>query len=153
MCLAPDKGRAKLGQHPVTVKVGMERNTNCHPLLFLVLPQPASPVGWEKPSSHPPKLLKPQNQCLPFYKHWFLILFRQISKDLLQKIRETVLQKTVDGMRKEGVPYLGTYKTLGFLTIRRTTFYFAFSSFQPNSHWKLRETALIYWELGLVSVA
>ncbi|NXM62578.1 PUR2 protein, partial [Illadopsis cleaveri] len=31
----------------------------------------------------------------------------QISKDLLQKIRETVLQKTVDGMRKEGVPYLG----------------------------------------------
>uniref|UniRef100_A0A674H3D8 Trifunctional purine biosynthetic protein adenosine-3 n=2 Tax=Taeniopygia guttata TaxID=59729 RepID=A0A674H3D8_TAEGU len=31
----------------------------------------------------------------------------QISKDLLQKIRETVLQKTVDGMRKEGAPYLG----------------------------------------------
>ncbi|NXH85241.1 PUR2 protein, partial [Edolisoma coerulescens] len=31
----------------------------------------------------------------------------QISKDLLQKIRESVLQKTVDGMRKEGVPYLG----------------------------------------------
>ncbi|NWX35982.1 PUR2 protein, partial [Notiomystis cincta] len=31
----------------------------------------------------------------------------QISKDLLQKIRETILQKTVDGMRKEGVPYLG----------------------------------------------
>ncbi|NWI54495.1 PUR2 protein, partial [Calyptomena viridis] len=31
----------------------------------------------------------------------------QISKDLLQKIRETVLQKTVDGMRKEGVPYCG----------------------------------------------
>ncbi|NWZ36665.1 PUR2 protein, partial [Brachypodius atriceps] len=31
----------------------------------------------------------------------------QISKDLLQKIRETVLQKTVDGMKKEGVPYLG----------------------------------------------
>ncbi|NXX70187.1 PUR2 protein, partial [Spizella passerina] len=31
----------------------------------------------------------------------------QISKDLLQKIRETVLQKTVDGMRKEGVPYVG----------------------------------------------
>ncbi|NXX17420.1 PUR2 protein, partial [Podargus strigoides] len=31
----------------------------------------------------------------------------QISKDLLQKIRDTVLQKTVDGMRKEGVPYLG----------------------------------------------
>ncbi|NXN89035.1 PUR2 protein, partial [Bombycilla garrulus] len=31
----------------------------------------------------------------------------QISKDLLQKVRETILQKTVDGMRKEGVPYLG----------------------------------------------
>ncbi|XP_058680717.1 trifunctional purine biosynthetic protein adenosine-3 isoform X2 [Ammospiza caudacuta] len=31
----------------------------------------------------------------------------QISKDLLQKISETVLQKTVDGMRKEGVPYVG----------------------------------------------
>ncbi|NXA12009.1 PUR2 protein, partial [Sapayoa aenigma] len=31
----------------------------------------------------------------------------QISKDLLQKIRDTVLQKTVDGMRKEGVPYSG----------------------------------------------
>ncbi|OXB68644.1 hypothetical protein ASZ78_014291 [Callipepla squamata] len=31
----------------------------------------------------------------------------QISEDLLLKIRETVLQKTVDGMRKEGVPYLG----------------------------------------------
>ncbi|KFW82879.1 Trifunctional purine biosynthetic protein adenosine-3, partial [Manacus vitellinus] len=31
----------------------------------------------------------------------------QISKDLLQQIRDTVLQKTVDGMRKEGVPYLG----------------------------------------------
>ncbi|KAJ7425563.1 phosphoribosylglycinamide formyltransferase [Willisornis vidua] len=30
-----------------------------------------------------------------------------ISKDLLQQIRDTVLQKTVDGMRKEGVPYLG----------------------------------------------
>ncbi|NWU05250.1 PUR2 protein, partial [Cephalopterus ornatus] len=31
----------------------------------------------------------------------------QISKDVLQQIRDTVLQKTVDGMRKEGVPYLG----------------------------------------------
>ncbi|XP_064503237.1 trifunctional purine biosynthetic protein adenosine-3 [Pseudopipra pipra] len=31
----------------------------------------------------------------------------QISEDLLQQIRDTVLQKTVDGMRKEGVPYLG----------------------------------------------
>uniref|UniRef100_A0A8B9CI11 Trifunctional purine biosynthetic protein adenosine-3 n=1 Tax=Anser brachyrhynchus TaxID=132585 RepID=A0A8B9CI11_9AVES len=31
----------------------------------------------------------------------------QISKDLLLKIRDTVLQKTVDGMRKEGVPYFG----------------------------------------------
>ncbi|NXQ91419.1 PUR2 protein, partial [Nyctibius grandis] len=31
----------------------------------------------------------------------------QISKDLLQKVRDTVLQKTVDGMRNEGVPYFG----------------------------------------------
>ncbi|NXM08757.1 PUR2 protein, partial [Tyrannus savana] len=31
----------------------------------------------------------------------------QISKDLLQQVRDTVLQKTVDGMRKEGVPYSG----------------------------------------------
>ncbi|NXR71332.1 PUR2 protein, partial [Pycnonotus jocosus] len=31
----------------------------------------------------------------------------QISKDLLEKIRKTVLQKAVDGMRKEGVPYVG----------------------------------------------
>ncbi|NXC16459.1 PUR2 protein, partial [Corythaeola cristata] len=45
----------------------------------------------------------------------------QISKDLLQKIRDTILQKTVDGMRKEGVPYFGTYRSLGFLSIRRKT--------------------------------
>uniref|UniRef100_A0A673C4K2 Trifunctional purine biosynthetic protein adenosine-3 n=1 Tax=Sphaeramia orbicularis TaxID=375764 RepID=A0A673C4K2_9TELE len=31
----------------------------------------------------------------------------QVSKELLQVIRETVLQKTVDGMRKEGVHYVG----------------------------------------------
>ncbi|XP_041115821.1 trifunctional purine biosynthetic protein adenosine-3-like [Polyodon spathula] len=31
----------------------------------------------------------------------------QVSEDLLQKIRETVLQKTVDGMRQEGSPYIG----------------------------------------------
>ncbi|KAK6487222.1 trifunctional purine biosynthetic protein adenosine-3 [Huso huso] len=31
----------------------------------------------------------------------------QVSEDLLQKIRETVLQKTVDGMRQEGSPYVG----------------------------------------------
>ncbi|NXG18193.1 PUR2 protein, partial [Grallaria varia] len=31
----------------------------------------------------------------------------QISKDLLQQVRDTILQKTVDGMRKEGVPYMG----------------------------------------------
>lgn len=43
---------------------------------------------------------------------------------MLQKIRETVLQKTVDGMRKEGVPYLGMYKILAFLIMRRTAFYF-----------------------------
>ncbi|KAK9523808.1 hypothetical protein VZT92_017698 [Zoarces viviparus] len=31
----------------------------------------------------------------------------QVSQDLLQQIRETVLQKTVDGMREEGTPYVG----------------------------------------------
>ncbi|XP_050785096.1 trifunctional purine biosynthetic protein adenosine-3 isoform X4 [Gopherus flavomarginatus] len=31
----------------------------------------------------------------------------QVSKDLLLKIRDTILQKTVDGMKEEGVPYIG----------------------------------------------
>ncbi|KAM4538622.1 trifunctional purine biosynthetic protein adenosine-3 [Fundulus diaphanus] len=31
----------------------------------------------------------------------------QVSQELLQQIRETVLQKTVDGMREEGSPYMG----------------------------------------------
>lgn len=31
----------------------------------------------------------------------------QVSGELLQQIRETVLQKTVDGMREEGAPYVG----------------------------------------------
>lgn len=31
----------------------------------------------------------------------------QVSQELLQQIRETVLQKTVDGMREEGSPYVG----------------------------------------------
>uniref|UniRef100_A0A8C0G5J7 Trifunctional purine biosynthetic protein adenosine-3 n=1 Tax=Chelonoidis abingdonii TaxID=106734 RepID=A0A8C0G5J7_CHEAB len=31
----------------------------------------------------------------------------QISKDLLLKIRDTILQKTVDGMKEEGIPYIG----------------------------------------------
>ncbi|XP_053166686.1 trifunctional purine biosynthetic protein adenosine-3 isoform X4 [Hemicordylus capensis] len=31
----------------------------------------------------------------------------QLSKDLLLKIRDSVLQKTVDGMQKEGIPYIG----------------------------------------------
>ncbi|KAF7250998.1 Trifunctional purine biosynthetic protein adenosine-3 [Varanus komodoensis] len=31
----------------------------------------------------------------------------QLSKDLLLKIRNSILQKTVDGMRKEGIPYIG----------------------------------------------
>uniref|UniRef100_A0A7N6AIX4 Trifunctional purine biosynthetic protein adenosine-3 n=1 Tax=Anabas testudineus TaxID=64144 RepID=A0A7N6AIX4_ANATE len=30
-----------------------------------------------------------------------------VSQELLQQIRETVLQKTVDGMREEGAPYIG----------------------------------------------
>ncbi|XP_030605207.1 trifunctional purine biosynthetic protein adenosine-3 [Archocentrus centrarchus] len=31
----------------------------------------------------------------------------QVSQELLQQIKETVLQKTVDGMREEGTPYVG----------------------------------------------
>ncbi|XP_054864052.1 trifunctional purine biosynthetic protein adenosine-3-like [Amphiprion ocellaris] len=31
----------------------------------------------------------------------------QVSQELLQQIRESVLQKTVDGMREEGTPYVG----------------------------------------------
>lgn len=31
----------------------------------------------------------------------------QVSQELLQDIRETVLQKTVDGMKEEGTPYVG----------------------------------------------
>lgn len=31
----------------------------------------------------------------------------QVSQEMLQQIRETVLQKTVDGMREEGAPYVG----------------------------------------------
>uniref|UniRef100_A0A2D4HL37 phosphoribosylamine--glycine ligase n=2 Tax=Micrurus lemniscatus lemniscatus TaxID=129467 RepID=A0A2D4HL37_MICLE len=31
----------------------------------------------------------------------------QLSQDLLLKIRNSILQKTIDGMRKEGIPYIG----------------------------------------------
>ncbi|XP_069744901.1 trifunctional purine biosynthetic protein adenosine-3 isoform X2 [Narcine bancroftii] len=31
----------------------------------------------------------------------------QVSKNILQKIRENILQKTIDGMRREGIPYTG----------------------------------------------
>ena len=31
----------------------------------------------------------------------------QVSQELLQDIREAVLQKTVDGMKEEGTPYVG----------------------------------------------
>ncbi len=31
----------------------------------------------------------------------------QVSQELLQQIRESVLQKTVDGMKEEGNPYVG----------------------------------------------
>ncbi|XP_036396008.1 trifunctional purine biosynthetic protein adenosine-3 isoform X1 [Megalops cyprinoides] len=31
----------------------------------------------------------------------------QVSEEILQQIKETVLQKTVDGMRQEGTPYVG----------------------------------------------
>ena len=33
----------------------------------------------------------------------------QVSKDLLLKIKNTVLQRTVDGMQQEGVPYAGKH--------------------------------------------
>lgn len=33
----------------------------------------------------------------------------QVSQELLQQIRESVLQKTVDGMREEGTPYVGEF--------------------------------------------
>lgn len=38
----------------------------------------------------------------------------QVSEELLQQIRETVLQKTVDGMREEGTPYVGKSLCLSF---------------------------------------
>lgn len=31
----------------------------------------------------------------------------QVSQELLQQIRESVLQKTVDGMKEEGAAYVG----------------------------------------------
>lgn len=31
----------------------------------------------------------------------------QVSKDLLLKIKNTILQRTVDGMQQEGMPYTG----------------------------------------------
>lgn len=31
----------------------------------------------------------------------------QVPKDLLLKIKDTILQRTVDGMKQEGVPYTG----------------------------------------------
>lgn len=36
----------------------------------------------------------------------------QVSQGLLQQIRETVLQKTVDGMKEEGTPYVGKSRFL-----------------------------------------
>uniref|UniRef100_A0A3B5MPT7 phosphoribosylamine--glycine ligase n=1 Tax=Xiphophorus couchianus TaxID=32473 RepID=A0A3B5MPT7_9TELE len=36
-----------------------------------------------------------------------LICPSQVSEELLQQIRESILQKTVDGMRQEGTPYMG----------------------------------------------
>lgn len=33
----------------------------------------------------------------------------QVSQELLQEIRASVLQKTVDGMREEGAPYVGEF--------------------------------------------
>lgn len=43
---------------------------------------------------------------------------------MLLKIRDTILQKTVDGMRKEGVPYFGMHKSLFFFLILKRKFCF-----------------------------
>ena len=37
----------------------------------------------------------------------------QVSQELLQQIRETVLQRTVDGMKEEGTPYVGKCSFFG----------------------------------------
>lgn len=37
------------------------------------------------------------------------VTFPQVSKDLLLKIKNTILQRTVDGMQQEGVPYTGEH--------------------------------------------
>lgn len=124
-CFVPDKARGEFWLWLKVVWGLFDREL----LLAEIERKTSFAFHWNKrPSKNSAWLLKTQSQALPFYKHRFPILFYQISKDLLQKIRETVLQKTVDGMRKEGVPYVGMYKTLGFWIIRGTTFYFAFSS-------------------------
>lgn len=124
-CFVPDKARSEFWLWLKVVWGLFDREV----LLAEIERKTSLAFHWNKRwSKNSAWLLKTQSQALPFYKHRFPTLFYQISKDLLQKIRETVLQKTVDGMRKEGVPYVGMYKTLGFWIIRRTTFNFAFSS-------------------------
>lgn len=39
----------------------------------------------------------------------FVEILFQVSQELLQEIRASVLQKTVDGMREEGAPYVGEF--------------------------------------------
>lgn len=39
----------------------------------------------------------------------------QVSLELLQQIRDSVLQKTVDGMKEEGTPYVGKCKVICIL--------------------------------------
>lgn len=36
-------------------------------------------------------------------------MFPQVSKDLLLKIKNIILQRTVDGMQQEGTPYTGEH--------------------------------------------
>lgn len=39
----------------------------------------------------------------------------QVSKDLLVKIKNTILQRAVDGMQQEGAPYTGKQAGTGHL--------------------------------------
>lgn len=43
----------------------------------------------------------------------------QVSQELLQQIKETVLQKTVDGMKEEGTPYVGEDRKLKTRMIKK----------------------------------
>lgn len=55
----------------------------------------------------------------------------QVSQKLLQQITETVLQKTVDGMREEGTPYVGEYHLYSLFAA--AAFIYFHLSFMPLS--------------------